>query len=142
MPRWRLFYHLVWATRGREPLISPAREAGVHRVLRETARHHGVIVHAVGGVADHVHLAVSIPPSLAVATAIQRIKGGSARVLNAEFGDGFGWQVDYGVDTFSERQLTRVVDYIEQQHRHHAEQTLWPAIEEIPEPAAHPTHEG
>ncbi len=142
MPRWRLFYHLVWATRGREPSITPAREPEVHRVLRQTARSHGIIVHAVGGVADHVHLAVSIPPSLAVATAVQRIKGGSARTLNATFGDGFGWQGEYGVDTFGERHLAAVVAYIERQHRHHAEQTLWPSIEEIPTPGTPATGEG
>ena len=130
MPRWRLFYHLVWGTRGRRPLITRERAPMVHRQLRLAAHRHGMLVHAVGGVADHVHLAVSIPPTLPVATAVQRIKGASSRAIAGECGDEFGWQPDYSVDSFSERHLTRVIAYIEAQPSHHAEGTLWHAIEE------------
>ncbi|MBX5445599.1 IS200/IS605 family transposase [Sphaerobacter sp.] len=134
MSRWRLFYHLVWTTRDRQPFITPEWEARVHARLREAAERHGIMVHAVGGTDDHVHLAVSIPPTLPVATAIQRIKGASSRMINEEFGDGFGWQAEYSVDSFAERHLPRVVSYIVDQRRHHAEGTLWPAIEELPGP--------
>lgn len=134
MPRWRLFYHLVWATRGRQPLITRERAPLVHRELRLAAQRHGMIVHAVGGVADHVHLAVSIPPTLPVATAVQRIKGASSRAIAGEFGGAFGWQPDYSVDSFSERYLARVIAYIENQPRHHDEGALWPVIEDLPEP--------
>ena len=77
MPYWRLFYHLIWATRGREPLITPQLEPIVHRQLRQIAQHHGIGVYAVGGIENHVHVAVLIPPSLAVSAAIKRIKGSS-----------------------------------------------------------------
>ncbi len=129
MPRWRLYYHLVWSTQGREPLITVERELIVHQRVRQTAERHGVVVHAIGGIDDHVHLAVTIPPTIPVAIAVQRIKGGSSRALNEEFGGHFGWQNEYGVDSFSERQLPRVVAYLANQRRHHAEQTLWTAIE-------------
>ncbi len=134
MPRWRAFYHLVWATRGREPLITPTLEPLVYRQLRQIAQHHGVNVHAVGGIADHVHMAVSVPPSLAVAVVVKRIKGASSRAIGKATNESFTWQGDYGVDTFSERHLPKVVAYINNQHRHHAEQTIWASIEEIPEP--------
>jgi len=55
-------------------------------------------------------------------------------MINEEFGDGFGWQAEYSVDSFAERHLPRVVSYIVDQRRHHAEGTLWPAIEELPGP--------
>ncbi|HET7036502.1 MAG TPA: IS200/IS605 family transposase [Thermomicrobiaceae bacterium] len=132
MPRWWLFHHLVWATKGREPLMTPERAAVVHRHLRNAAHRHEIPVHAVGGVADHVHLAVSIPPTMAVATAVQRIKGASSRDITVDIGDAFGWQGDYSVDSFSKRHLAQVIAYIEDQPRHHAEGTLWPAIEVLP----------
>jgi putative transposase len=78
---------------------------------------------------DHIHMAVSIPPSMAVATAVQRLKGASSRELNEEFGGAFGWQGEYSVDSFSERHLDRVIAYVENQRRHHAEGKLWPSIE-------------
>lgn len=133
MPRWRLFYHLVWATRDREPLITAHLQPHVYRHLRLTALKYEVLVHAIGGVEDHVHLAVSIPPALAIATAVRRIKGTSARAINEEFGTTFGWQSDYGVSSFGERQLPPVVAYIENQQRRHALGRLWPTIE-LPPP--------
>lgn len=129
MPRWRMFYHLVWATRGREPLLDPEIRFQVHHDLRNLAQQYGIIVHAVGGIADHVHLAVSIPPALSVATAVSRLKGGSSFRANQRVGGGFAWQPEYGVTTFAERHLRQVVNYIENQALHHANGTLWMEVE-------------
>ena len=58
-------------------LIDSERRQEVHRVLADMARKDDLTVHAVGGVEDHVHLAVSIPPAMSVAAVIGRIKGRS-----------------------------------------------------------------
>lgn len=129
MPRWRLFYHLVWATRGREPVLNPTMHEQLGQDLRHLVQEHGVIVHAVGGVVDHIHLAVSIPPSMPVATAVSRLKGGSSHRINQRQGGGFAWQPEYGVTTFAERHLNQVVAYIENQPTHHAEGTLLASAE-------------
>ncbi len=129
MPWSRLFYHLVWSTADREPIIDYAREELIHCHLREAAKRHNIIVHAIGGIEDHIHLAVSIPSALAVATAVQRIKGGSSRAINETLGQEFRWQAEYGVDTFSKRHLKDVVAYISNQRKHHADGSLWLSIE-------------
>ncbi len=79
MPYWRLFYHLIWATRDRLPLIVPELRPELDQLLIAAARKNGILVHAVGGIEDHVHMAVSIPPALSVAHAVGRLKGSSAR---------------------------------------------------------------
>lgn len=127
--RWRLFYHLVWATRDREPLITPTLQPHLYRHLSQIAQKYEILVHAIGGIEDHVHLAASIPPSLAVATAVRRIKGTSSRAINEEFGGGFGWQNEYGVNSFGEQHLRVVVAYIENQRRRHARGRIWPEAE-------------
>jgi putative transposase len=129
----QLYYHVVWATRGREPLITPALEPLVHRQLRQIAQHQRIFVHAVGGTDDHIHMAISIPPTLAIATAMKQIKGASSHAIRPEAGGTFGWQEDYGISSFSKRHLPQVVAYIENQRRHHADQTLWAAIEPFPD---------
>ena len=115
-------------------MITPILEPLVHRQLRQIAQHHGLSVHAVGGIEDHVHMAASVPPAISVAAAVKRIKGASSHAISKSVEDPFAWQGDYNVDTFSERHLSKVVAYINNQHRHHANNTLWPSIEEIPEP--------
>ena len=124
MPRWRLFYHLVWSTDDRRPIITPPIEAAVHRELRAVASRYGIIVHAIGGVEDHIHLVVSIPPKLSVADAVQRLKRASSHALRAEFGDTFRWQTEYSVDSFSERHLPTVIAYVENQRQRHLNRTL------------------
>jgi putative transposase len=135
MPYWSLCYHLVWATGERAPLIGPDLEADVWRAIRATAARADVHVYAVGGIPDHVHVAVSIPPTLAVADAVRRLKGGSSHAVNQISGHGgFGWQAEYGAITFAKRHLPQVTAYIQNQQRHHAEQSLWPVLERIASP--------
>jgi putative transposase len=138
MPYWRLFYHLIWATKDRAPLIPLEVWPELERLLRLTAHKNQLIVHGVGGVADHVHLAVSIPPALSVSSAVGRLKGSSSRMLSQHLAHGFGWQAEYGVVSFAERHLPPVLAYITDQPRHHANNTLWSALEHLPEPSNNP----
>ncbi len=91
MPYWRLFYHAVWATKHRLP-------------------------------ADHIHVVISIPPKLSIATTIGQLKGASSHRVNEVFVShhSFAWQAEYGIFSFSERSLPRVVEYVRNQKQHHA----------------------
>src|SRR3978361_821438 len=75
MPYWKLFYHLVWATRYRERVIAPAIETVIHDLLRTKAASLGATVFALNGMEDHIHLVVSVPPKLALADFIGKVKG-------------------------------------------------------------------
>jgi hypothetical protein len=66
MPYWQLFYHIVWTTKNREPLLSPELEPIVYGFLRGKATGLGAAIFALNGTVDHVHLITAIPPSLAV----------------------------------------------------------------------------
>jgi putative transposase len=134
MPYWKLHYHLVWATRERLPLIGEGEEQAIRRSFELTFADLDVIPHAVGVMPDHVHLAVSIPPKVAVSEAVRRLKGASANAVNARSGgtrsDTFRWQGDYGVLSFGDSALERVVDYVEHQRDRHASGRLWTKLEQ------------
>lgn len=134
MAHWRLFYHLVWATRDRHPcLVNATAVRTVERSCEASCRDLRVIVHAVGTMPDHVHLACSIPPSLSIAEVAKRLKGSSSHLLNqtvfVEDDEVFAWQAEYGVYSFSERVLPDVVAYVQNQHTRHASAELWPGFE-------------
>jgi REP element-mobilizing transposase RayT len=63
----------------------------------------------VGGVADHVHMLLTLPSTLSLAKALQLIKGGSSKWVHETFAEHrlFGWQVKYGAFSVSYSQLTR-----------------------------------
>ena len=67
MPYCQRFYHLVWSTKDREPLLEPEIEESILGFLKAKATGLGAVLYALGGTEDHVHMVVSIPPSIAVA---------------------------------------------------------------------------
>jgi putative transposase len=61
MPFWRLFYHVVWETKGREPLIDVHASGVIIRTISAACEKDGIALHAIGTMPDHVHVAASIP---------------------------------------------------------------------------------
>ena len=102
-------------------MISPSIERTVWGILRDAADRHEIIVHAIGGVDDHVHLAVSIPPKTSISKAVRNLKAASSTQINKRFDLDFtfSWQGDYGVHSFAERDLGTVQRNINDQRRHH-----------------------
>jgi putative transposase len=137
VPYWKFYYHLVWATKNREPLITEDRFELVRRALAAIAVEHDVFVHAIGIMPDHVHLAVSIPPRHAVSDIVKKMKGLSSRRISATFarpGDAFAWQPEYGALTFGERSLADVVSYVTNQREIHAKRQTLAPYEQIERP--------
>ena len=134
MAFWRCYYHVVWATKDREPSITASVEQTIVQAATEKSEALECPVQAINSVADHVHVAVSIPPKVAVAEWVRNIKGITAHEINTMFPDletRFRWQRSYGVLTFGAKMLPTVTDYIERQKEHHAANTLEAYLEQI-----------
>jgi putative transposase len=125
MPYWRLFYHITWATKNRMLWINPAWETSLHNVIAAKAAALRGMVYAVGGVEDHVHLVVSVPPSIALSEFVGQVKGNSSHFVNHELKPDyrFAWQGEYGVVSFGGKQLDMVVKYVKNQRQHHGVRT-------------------
>ncbi|MFG6104500.1 IS200/IS605 family transposase [Leptothoe sp. EHU-05/26/07-4] len=121
MSLWQLYYHLVWATKNREPLITEAHEQLLYPDIRSRADRLGCISYAIGGTEDHIHLILSIPPNLAITEVVKQLKGGSSYTLNQRvpIADKFRWQKEYGVFSLGRKQLDRAVKYVRHQKEHH-----------------------
>lgn len=127
----RLFYHFIWTTKNREPIILPEFESELHSLIAGKAIELGGIVHAVGGTDDHIHLAATVPPKIAVARFIGEVKGNSSHAINHVVKPhyNFYWQTEYGVLSFAEKNLAGIVQYIHDQKQHHAKGTINHAME-------------
>jgi REP element-mobilizing transposase RayT len=133
MPYWRLFYHITWGTKNREPLIQVEFEASLHNVIVAKAESLGAFVYSVGGIEDHVHLVASVPPRIALSDFIGQVKGNSSHFVNQESSlpCQFNWQAEYGVVSFGGKQLDMVVRYVKGQRQHHLEGTVIPFLERV-----------
>ena len=80
----------------------------------------------IGGVADHVHLLLSLPCTVSVAKALQLIKGGSSKWVHETFPEHslFGWQAKYGAFAVSVSLLDTTIQYIRTQEEHHRKLTF------------------
>ena len=123
MPYSRLFYHFVWTTKDRQPLITEANRAPILKAIAAKVVQFKGICHAVNAVSDHVHLVATVPPSMALGIFIGQVKGNSSHLAARLSGEAavqaFAWQSDYSVKTISESHLTGVVRYVLDQQEHH-----------------------
>ena len=138
MGYWQTFYHLIWGTKNRLALIDDERDRLLQQSIRSTCAKQNAFIFAIGTMPDHVHLAVSIPPTLAVADFMKLVKGASSHLINRSSvlsaHETFTWQAEYGVLTFGEQSLDKIRSYVANQRMHHAEGTLLPNFERLQPP--------
>ena len=82
MPYHQLYYHLVWATKHRQPILTPAVEPIVYNLLRTKAIGLGATVYALNGDEMHVHMVASITPAIAVAKFVGQVKATTSTRFN------------------------------------------------------------
>jgi putative transposase len=79
--------HITWHTKESSPLLVPKVEAEVHHYLKgRCINTPGVFVYEVGGTETHVHLCVSVWPTLLISDFIGALKGSSSHEANQKFG--------------------------------------------------------
>ena len=78
-------YHIVWITKYRFSVLKGAIRERVRDIIRQVCAENGVDI--ISGVlsSDHVHMFVSIPPSLSVSDFMRKVKGRSSHKIQLEF---------------------------------------------------------
>ena len=120
------YFHCVFATKDRRPVITGVLHERLWPYLGGIARENEMKALQIGGVADHVHMLLSLPATMPVAKAMQLIKGGSSKWIHDTFPDQrlFGWQDKYGAFSVSVSQIEVVENYIRNQEEHHKHQSF------------------
>lgn len=127
MSFWYCYYHVIWTTYRRTPLLEGQLEPLVHAWIRDKSAVLQAEVLAVNGMPDHVHVVVSIPPKLSPAAWVKNVKGFTTHEANSRFPnlpERIKWQSGYGILTLSPRHVAYAVRYVENQKQHHAGNTL------------------
>ena len=110
--------HVVFSTKGRRKAIPAEFQSGLWAYAAGICHNLGIFVHAVGGMEDHIHFLIQVPPSMAVAKAVLAIKSNSSRWAHEE-GHKFAWQQGYGAFSVSRSLVPAAVRYIQDQAAHH-----------------------
>jgi len=128
-------FHIVWHTKNSLPLLTPTVEPIAYRALRKRiVDTSGAFVHEIGGIETHVHIAVSVPPTLTPSEWIGQLKGGSSHDVNQQTNTRdkvLQWQTGYDIVSFGTKDLPWVIAYINNQREHHAKKTVVDRLEQI-----------
>ncbi len=116
--------HIIFSTKGRVPLIHDEIAPRLHAYLAGTARELGCECFRVGGVADHVHLALRLPTTKAAADVVSRLKTSSSAWMKEQGSAQFSWQRGYGLFSVGPSDLDALIQYIDGQKVHHARRSF------------------
>ena len=105
--------HCVFGTKDRANLI--AEPERLWQYVGGIARQKNVLLLAVSGTENYLHLLISLPPTMTLAKVVQDIKGNTSKWL----GPRFAWQEGYSAFSVSQSPRQRVIDYIDGQAEHH-----------------------
>lgn len=112
--------HCVFSTKDRKDTIPDADVLG--RYFGGIAREKKIPLILAGGTRNHVHVLIALPATMALAKAIQDLKGNSSRWLGQQQ-RGFAWQQGYAGFSVSPTHKRAVMAYINGQERHHAKES-------------------
>jgi len=112
--------HCVFSTKNRVRNIPADMQPRLWSFMAGIARQNGITPIAIGGFDDHAHVLIAIPPTMALAKAMQLIKAGSSKWCNQNFaGSRFEWQAGYSAASVSTSMIDRTKAYIRNQRDHH-----------------------
>ena len=114
-------YHIVWGTKYRRKFLKPYVKQELLASLYATVKKYPTLyIVAVNVDHDHVHVQMEIPPDVAVAAAVQKLKAYSSIALKQQFKfvremylSGSIWSVGYFSSTIglNETQIKRYIEW-------------------------------
>ncbi len=128
-----IYYHIVFRTKLNEPYLKDRELRNqVWHFIENKCKRHNFFLHKIGGIENHIHLLIYIPPKTSISEAVKLIKGSSSYFVNKELGgdDILYWQNGYGVLTLSPKNVPFIKQYIENQEEHHKNKTIYNGLEE------------
>jgi REP element-mobilizing transposase RayT len=127
--------HITWHTKESQLLLVSKVEAVIHHYVRgRCINTPGVFIHEIGGIETHVHLCITVAPTILISEFIGQLKGSSAHEANQKLGNNgkvVEWQAGYGVVSFGTKDMEWVRAYVRDQRERHAQGQIEDRLERI-----------
>lgn len=127
----QLYYHFIWGTHSREPLIDRAWRPQLLEILNQEVKTRGGSPIRHNAMPNHVHLLVRLPPTVLLSEFIGQVKGATSFRVNKELQPNpkLRWQEGYGVLSLRQDEVKSVARYIDTQESHHSKNNLSDLLE-------------
>lgn len=115
----KIWVHLVFSTKNRQPLIHTNFKSQLYTHIRANCKEKGIYLKEIDGHVEHIHCLISLGKDQTISKVTQLIKGESSFWINREgfTKESFSWQDDYFAVSVSESQVEAVTNYIRNQEK-------------------------
>ena len=129
----QLYIQFIFAVQNRECLINPQWEERLYQYISGIVRNHKHKMIVINGVADHIHILISMHPEQSISKLMQTVKGESSTWINEQklTKGKFNWQEGYGAFSYSKSHQDNVYKYIMNQKEHHKKRTFIDEYKEL-----------
>ena len=117
-----LLTHLVFSTKDRIALIAENQmKDRLYSYISAIINKKFGFTKKINGTADHVHVLLDIKTSFSISEIVRVVKSNSSKWINDNFNlvNNFAWQVGYGAFSVSMSNEEKIVQYINNQEKHH-----------------------
>ena len=116
----------VFAVQNRQSLIRSLWEDELYRYITGIIQNNGHKVLQINGMPDHVHVLFGMRPTQSLSDLTKQVKQDSSKWINNKgiIAGKFSWQAGYGAFSYSKPQLSKVINYIQNQKEHHKKETF------------------
>lgn len=121
----QIYYHIVFSTKNRELTLCEKHQNKLYNYLWGILKNKHCHLYRIGGIDDHIHMLLSLHPTLALSDLIRDLKTSSNRWIKEQglFPHFDGWQNEYGAFTKSHKDRDKIIDYIKEQKSHHVRES-------------------
>ncbi len=122
----QIYLHIVFSVKRRQNLIQKTWKEELYKYICGIANGKDQKIYAIGGVSDHIHILISIRPTIAVSDLVRDIKANSSKWINEKgfLLNKFQWQEGFGAFSYARSELDTIIRYINNQEQHHQKKTF------------------
>jgi REP element-mobilizing transposase RayT len=133
MPYTKLWIHLIWSTKNREPFITKELKSKLISHIKENSEIKQIHIDFINCVKDHIHILITLKPDQKLSDVIRLIKGESSFWVNKNklIKFKFEWQDEYIAVSVSDSVVNNVRNYIKNQEEHHKTKTFMEEYKEF-----------
>jgi putative transposase len=126
-----LLFQIVFGSKNHLPFLNHDNEEQLFRYIAGICKNKKCQPHIVGGYRNHLHIIISIPPSIAISNLVKEIKNASSCMIKDKkslFPDFISWQEGFSAFSYQKSAIDDLVSYVRKQKVHHKRQTF---VEEL-----------
>ena len=122
----QIYIHIIFTVQGRQNIIKKENKQELHKYITGIIQNKNQKLIAINSMPDHVHLFIGMKPGIALSDLVRDIKNNSSTFINRKrwVKGKFNWQEGFGAFSYGHSQINAVVNYIQDQEKHHARRTF------------------